>query len=243
MHNAAFSALSLDAVYVALRCADADVTTLVRALAHAGGGGNVTVPHKARARAAIDRASEAVVRTGACNTFWLQDGEVWGDNTDVEGVRAATAELIGSARGARVLLLGAGGAARAAAVALLEGGAERVDVLNRTPHRAAQLVRGLGTPRLRVAHRLDAADLLVNATTLGMRRSDPLPIAEHNLAHFGAVLDLVYADGATPLVRAARSAGIPATDGLAMLLAQGAASFRCWTGHAPPVEIMRRAIT
>lgn len=242
MHNAAFADLALDAIYVALRCDDADVPTLVRAFAHAGGGGNVTVPHKARARAAVDRATDAVIRTGACNTFWAEDDEVWGDNTDVEGVRAAASALIGNAEGARVLLLGAGGAARAAAVALLDAGAACVDVLNRTPHRAAQLVRGLGTPRLRVAHQLGTADLLVNATTLGLHAHDPMPIAAHHLGHFGAVLDLVYAAGATPLVRAARDAGLPAADGTTMLLAQGAASFRCWTGHTPPLEVMRRAI-
>ncbi len=242
MYNAAFAEDGVDAVYIAMRCSDADVPTLVRAFAHAGGGGNVTVPHKARARVAIDRPTDAVVRTGACNTFWADDGEVWGDNTDVEGVRAAAGELIGSPEGARVLLLGAGGAARAAAVALLDAGAARVDVLNRTPHRAAQLVRGLGTPRLRVAHQIESADLLVNATTLGLRPNDPLPIGRHFLQEVGAVLDLVYAEGSTPLVRAARELGVPAADGSTMLIAQGAAAYRCWTGRNAPVEVMQRAV-
>ena len=242
MINAAFAEQRLDAVYVALRCIEQDVPTLVRTLAHAGGGGNITVPHKARARTAIDRPSEAVVRTGACNTFWAEDGVVYGDNTDVEGIHVATSELIGSVAGVRVLLLGAGGAARAAAWALLEAGAARVDVLNRTPHRAAQLVHGLGTPRLRVAHRPGNADLLINATTLGLRPHDPLPIREHMLPEFGAVLDLVYTAGGTPLVRAARAAGVPAMDGTTMLLAQGAAAYRCWTGREAPVETMRAVL-
>lgn len=243
MLNAAFAAHGIDAVYVALRCRESDVPTLVRALAQAGGGGNITVPHKARARSAIERATEAVIRTGACNTFWEEDGAVHGDNTDVEGVRAAVAELIGSPAGARVLLLGAGGAARAVAFAMLEAGAARVDVLNRTPHRAAQLVHGLGTPRLRVAHRIEPADLLVNATTLGLRPHDPLPIREALLPQFGAVLDLVYAADETPLVRTARAAGLPATDGTTMLLAQGAAAYRCWTGRTAPRDLMRQALT
>ncbi len=243
MLNAAFAAHGIDAVYVALRCREPDVPTLVRALAQAGGGGNITVPHKARARSAIERPTDAVVRTGACNTFWEEGGAVHGDNTDVEGVRAAVAELIGSPAGVRVLLLGAGGAARAVAWAMLEAGAARVDVLNRTPHRAAQLVHGLGTPRLRVAHRIEPADLLVNATTLGLRSHDPLPIREVLLPQFGAVLDLVYAANETPLVRLARAAGVPATDGTTMLLAQGAAAYRCWTGRTPPLEVMRRALT
>jgi shikimate dehydrogenase len=242
MYNAAFAEDAVDGVYVALRCSDTDVPTLLRAFALAGGGGNVTVPHKARARVAIDRPTMDVIRTGACNTFWAEDGAVCGDNTDVQGVRVAAAELIGSASGARVLLLGAGGAARAAAVALLDAGAARVDVLNRTPQRAAQLVRGLGTPRLRVAHQIESADLLVNATTLGLHPGDPLPVGEHLLSEVGAVLDLVYSDDATPLVRAARDAGIPAADGSTMLIAQGAAAYECWTGRAAPVEVMQRAV-
>ncbi len=242
MINAAFNEHGIDAVYVALRCSDADVATLVRAIAQAGGGGNITVPHKARARTAVDRPSEAVVRTGACNTFWAGEGGVHGDNTDVEGVHVATAALIGSAVGIRVLLLGAGGAARAAAWALLEAGAARVDVLNRTPHRAAQLVHGLGTPRLRVAHQVGTADLLVNATTLGLRPHDPLPIREQMLPNFGAVLDLVYQPDETPLVHAARNAGVHAMDGTTMLLAQGAAAYRCWTGREAPMETMRAAL-
>jgi len=240
--NAAFAEHGIDAVYVALRCAEADVPTLVRTIAHAGGGGNITVPHKARARTAIDRPSEAVVRTGACNTFWAKDGLVHGDNTDVEGIHVATSALIGSARGIRVLLLGAGGAARAAAWAMVEAGAARVDILNRTPHRAAQLVHGLGTARLRVAHQIGSADLLINATTLGLRPHDRLPIREQLLPHFGAVLDLVYHPDETPLVRAAREAGVPAMDGTLMLLAQGAAAYRCWTGREAPLETMRAAL-
>ncbi|HEU5209479.1 MAG TPA: shikimate dehydrogenase [Longimicrobiales bacterium] len=242
MVNAAFAEQGIDAVYVALRCTEADVPTLVRTIAHTGGGGNITVPHKARARTAIDRPSEAVVRTGACNTFWARDGLVYGDNTDVEGVHVATSALIGSAAGIRVLLLGAGGAARAAAWALIEAGAARVDVLNRTPHRAAQLVHGLGTARLRVAHQIGSADLLVNATTLGLRPHDRLPMRENMLPHFGAVLDLVYQPDETPLVRAARQAGVPAMDGTVMLLAQGAAAYRCWTGRDAPLEVMRAAL-
>ncbi len=108
-------------MYVALRCDQEDLPHLVRGLSEAGGGGNITLPHKERAAAVVNAPSDAVRRTGACNTFWADGGKVHGDNTDVEGfVRAARAFLGRPPEGDRVLLLGAGGAARAVLVALLD---------------------------------------------------------------------------------------------------------------------------
>src|SRR5690606_25709966 len=118
--NAAFAAAGVDGVYIALRCEAEAVPGLMTGIARAGGAGNVTVPHKALAARLVDRATDAVRRTSACNTFWLEDGRIHGDNTDVAGVRSAMERLTGSVAGARVLLLGAGGAARAAVCALLD---------------------------------------------------------------------------------------------------------------------------
>jgi len=113
--NAALAALDLDGVYVALRAHAAELPGLLRGVALAGGGGNVTLPHKALAAQVVDRTTPAVERTGACNTFWAEDGMVWGDNTDVAGVAAAVRLVLGGPpAGARALLLGAGGAASAA---------------------------------------------------------------------------------------------------------------------------------
>jgi shikimate dehydrogenase len=247
--NAAIQAQGLDAVYVALRCDGAGFPALLRGVALAGGGGNVTVPHKAAAAAALDRRTEAVTRTGACNTFWSEDGAVCGDNTDVAGAAAALRDLVGDLAGASVLLVGAGGAAAAAAVALVDGGASRVVVLNRSSRKRAELaarVREQGTRCESAAAAQGLAgerfDLAVNATPLGLQPDDPLPLPVTGGPHFGAALDLVYAPGGTAWVRALRARGVPAADGLGMLLHQGSAAFRCWWGVDAPLEVMRTAL-
>lgn len=248
--NAAFRAADLDAVYLALRCGAGDLPGLLRAVARAGGAGNITVPHKEDAALAVERRTAAAERTGACNTFWLHEDEVWGDNTDVAGFAgAAEALLRAPLRGLRVLLAGAGGAARAAACALADGGAAEVVVLNRTPERGEALVerfRGEGVP-LRQARRAEELagerfDLAVNSTTLGLRPGDPLPLPPEGGPEIAAGLDLVYAPGETPWVRALRAAGIPAADGVEMLLRQGAAAFERWWGRPAPLEAMRAAL-
>lgn len=249
--NAALRALGLDGVYVTLRCAPADLPGLLRGIARAGGGGNVTVPHKQAAVAALDHETPAVRATGACNTFWLADDEVWGDNTDVDGVSAAVRAVLGGpAAGARVLMLGAGGAARAAACALVQQGAQRIVVLNRSPERAHELAArfGAGTTAIETAQSVDTLaaetfDLALNATSLGLRDGDPLPLPSDTEIGIGAALDLVYAPGGeTPWVREMRERGIPAADGTEMLLQQGAAAFRRWWGVEPPLEAMREAL-
>lgn len=247
--NAAFRAARVDGVYVALRCTSDTLPGLMRGIARAGGGGNVTVPHKEAAREVVERATAAAARTGACNTFWYEAGSLCGDNTDVAGFRAALRELIPTAAGARVLLLGAGGAARAALAALEEEGGATVTVLARTAGRAAALRDRFGTGRLsvRVAEsvrdvRGQDFDLLVNATPLGLRPGDPLPLELSALGSIGAVLDMVYGAEPTPWVASARALGIPAADGIPMLIAQGAAAFERWWGVPAPVEAMREAL-
>ncbi|MET0400450.1 MAG: shikimate dehydrogenase [Longimicrobiaceae bacterium] len=248
--NAALRAAGLDAVYVALRCDAAVFPGLLRGIARAGGAGNVTVPHKEAAVLATDRHTAAVERTGACNTFWLEGGEVWGDNTDVAGFAGAARALLGrEPRGARVLLVGAGGAARAVLCALADAGADQVVVLNRTPERAAALARafGGGGPRLAVAGSAaelagERFDLAVNATALGLRPDDPHPLPPDGGPELGAALDLVYAPDETAWVRAARERGVPAADGLEMLLRQGAAAFERWWGIPAPLDAMRAAL-
>jgi shikimate dehydrogenase len=251
MHNAAMHAARLDGVYVALRVPAGEVAGVLRGLAHAGGAGNVTVPHKEEAARAADRLTEAAEATGACNCFWLEGGEVWGDNTDVEGVTAAMRTLMGrSVAGARVLVAGAGGGARAVVCALARHHAGEVVVVNRTPHRAAELAHRFGTEhtRVTVVRAIDEVgsggfDLAVNATSLGLREDDPLPLDPDRLPPVEAALDLVYrAGGETPWVRAMRQRQIAAADGSEMLLMQGAAAFRRWWGIDPSLEVMRQAL-
>lgn len=249
--NAAFRALGLDAVFVALRCGADELPGLLRGIARAGGGGNVTVPHKALAARTVDRPGDAVRRTGACNAYWLEDGAIHGDNTDVAGASAAVASLLGrEPSGARVLLLGAGGAASAALCALADARPERIVIANRTPERAGALAERFRTPEVRidVVDSLDALagerfDLAVNSTSLGLKPGDPLPLdPEAARVTVGAALDLVYARGETRWVREMRARGLPAADGKEMLLQQGAAAFRRWWRMDPPLEVMRAAL-
>ena len=241
-------------MYVALRCEEADLPGLLAGVARAGGAGNVTIPHKAAAVGIIQVPSPPVERTGVCNTFWLEDHRIHGDNTDVEGFRAAARSLIGPVAGARVLILGAGGAARAAVVGLLDGRADAVHVLNRTVDRSRRMAKELDPAgrRLRVLEAPEVLaregyDLVVNATSLGLAPDDPPPLDLELPARVGAVLDLVYRpDGprgtSTDWVRAALARDLLAADGLGMLLEQGAASFRRWFGIEPDRAVMRQAV-
>lgn len=251
LQNAAIRAAGLDGVYVALRCAPRELPGLLRGLALAGGGGNVTVPHKEAAYEAVDRCTDAAEATGACNTFWLADGEVWGDNTDVAGFTAALRVLLGrSISGGRVLVIGAGGAARAVVHALASHGAGRIVILNRTAERARELARRFGEAMARIdvvsspaALAGDGFDLAVNATSLGLHADDPLPLDPERAPPIDAALDLVYGPGGeTPWIRAMGSRGTATADGTEMLLQQGAASFRRWWGMEPSLRAMRMAL-
>ncbi|HEX7089042.1 MAG TPA: shikimate dehydrogenase [Longimicrobiales bacterium] len=247
--NAAFRAAGVDGVYVALRCDAATLPGLMHGIARAGGAGNVTVPHKQEAARIVERATATVQRTGACNTFWEEEGRLCGDNTDVAGFRAAVRAVLASAAGARVLVLGAGGAASAALAGLEEERAAGVTLMARSPDRAERLRRRFETGPLRVhiargpeEIRGERFDLVVNATPLGLRPDDPLPLDPADLASAGAVLDLVYGARPTRWVEAARALGIPAADGMLMLVEQGAAAFERWWGVPAPVEAMREAL-
>jgi shikimate dehydrogenase len=249
MHGAAIEARGLDAVYVALECAKSSFGGLLRGLALAGGGGNVTLPHKAEAAGRVDRPSPEVERTGACNTFWSQDGLVYGDNTDVAGFRGAASRLVPAGlRGTTVLLVGAGGAARAALCGLIDDGVGEVWVMNRSAERARRLVDRLGGGRASVLDDVRAleggsVDLVVQATPLGLSATDPLPFDLERGPRVAALLDLVYSRDSTPLVEAAAAMGIPAADGREMLVLQGAEAFRRWFGDPVPVDEMRRALS
>lgn len=248
--NAAIRHAALDAVYAALRCDAHSVAPMIRALCRAGGGGNVTIPHKAIAAQCIEEPTPVVHRTGVCNTFWGHDGAIAGDNTDVDGFRQAALALRGELRGARALIVGAGGAAAAAVCALLDDGAAGVTLLNRSPDRARTLAARFdpagGTVDVVTtvaALRGTSWDLVVNASAIGLTPADPLPLDLAIPGDVGAALDLVYSHGrSTPWVRHARSLRIPAADGTGMLLAQGAAAFRRWFGVDPDLETMRAAL-
>lgn len=248
IQNAAIQDLGLDGVYVGLQAKPEEMIGFVRGLAMSGGGGNITLPHKEKAATVVDVRSEAVKRTGACNTFWYEDGKIHGDNTDVEGFsRALEVFLGGPPEGQKILVLGAGGAARAGLVALMDGGAEEVHLLNRTRDRARAVARRIGGAKVRVLDEAREAsgqsyDLVVNTTRLGLDPGDPLPLDLKELRRVGAVLDVVYLSGPTPFVEAARDLGIRAADGLEMLVQQGAVSFERWWGKKPSLNVMRESV-
>lgn len=243
IHGAAFEAWGLEASYRAIDVAPLELETWVARLA-ASGGGNVTLPYKERVATLLDAPGDEVRATGACNCFWRAgDGALRGENTDVGGFVAACRDLAVELEGARVLLLGAGGAARAVAHALALGGVARLDVWNRTRARAESLAGSFrGEARVLDERPRGAAfELVVNATRLGLRDDEPLPLDLSNV-EAEAALDLVYGAGGTPWVRHAAALGVRAADGLGMLVHQAALSLRCWfPDRTPPLAAMRRA--
>jgi len=239
MQTAAFQTLGINAVYVPLACRREDVAGLVASISAAGGGGNVTIPYKAEAARAATHPSPAVQALGACNTFWGAHDECHADNTDVVGVAEALAEL--SAADGTWVVIGTGGAARAVAEVARERGVA-LAVRSRTPERAEAFNDHLAARGVPIGAEAEA-HVAINATPLGLRESDPLPLAFEELPDLRTALDLVYRPGRTPWVRAARQRGLVAEDGRGMLVAQGAAGFRCWfPGVDPPVEMMRAVV-
>jgi shikimate dehydrogenase len=242
MHNHAFRALGLDAVYVALQCEGEEVGPVMRALARGGGGGNVTVPHKARAFAALDRPTVVAREAGVANTFWFEDGLLAGDNTDVAGILAALGRI--GAPADAWLVAGTGGAARAVAQAARRSGA-RLAVQSRDAARAREFSAWAASSGVAGADASEAS-VLINATPLGLHPTDALPFTFHSLTRGRRpthALDLVYAAGGTPWIRALQAERVVAADGRELLLAQGAAAFERWfPGLRAPVEVMRAAI-
>lgn len=200
-------------------------------------GVSVTVPHKEAALAIADRASQTAREIGAANTLTFEDGLTEAENTDAPGFLASLPAPPGP--GDTALVLGAGGSARAVAWALSRAGA-RVSVWNRTDARARELALDLGVDA--VAEPV-AADLLVNCTVAGME-GDPfatLPLGPDELAGYGTVVDLVYADPEGRLLAAAVQAGAAVVGGLEILVQQGAIALERWTGMPAPLEAMRAA--
>jgi shikimate dehydrogenase len=244
MHNAALRALGLDDWrYQRLPIPPADFAATVRALEAAGFRGvNVTIPHKEAALALADEATATARAVGAANTLTLESGSIHADNTDVDGLlRAIRARRDPS--GSRALVLGAGGAGRAAVHALLTAGAADVQVWNRTPGRAERLAAEMGA---RAVREPDPFDLVVQCTSVGLHGADDpfkrLPVDADAFRVGTCVVDMVYSAGGTAFLAAARAAGADVVDGLEILVGQGAASLERWTGRPAPIDVMRRAV-
>lgn len=255
MHNAALAAAGLDYAYVAFHVAPDQVRTVPAAMrALEIRGLNVTVPHKVSIMEGLDEISDEARVIGAVNTISNDEGHLTGHNTDAYGV-AASLEHDGGLHKlpAKVVLLGAGGAARAVLYVLLQRPeVEEVALLNRSAGRAQQLAEELDPEgnRVRVGSlgecdRVRDAGLLINTTSVGMEpEEDKSPVADASCLHDGlVVLDIVYRPLRTRLLAQAESAGARTVEGLGMFVHQGARAFEIWTGTPAPVEAMRRALT
>lgn len=255
MHNASFKANGLDYAYVALDVAPEKLSEAVNGLAALGFAGfNVTMPHKEKIIPLLDEVDEIANIAGAVNTVEIQDGSLRGTNTDGVGFTEACAEAGLGFENKKVLLLGAGGASAAVAVAMLGEGVRELTIANRTVSRAKNLKGKLektGTVAEISARPLEDlegpagwADVIVNTTYLGMKEEDQTPIPVEQLDSGKDVCDIVYRGrGDTELVSRARSAGARVVTGGRMLLYQGVQAQRIWTGKEPNVEAMSDAIS
>ena len=242
--NAALRAAKLAVRYETLDVPASALDETLEQLAADQAAGNVTIPYKERVFDACDRLTNLAERVHAVNTFWFERGELVGDNTDVHGFNVAVRQLLQcEPRNMTVGVLGAGGAAAAVIAAIADWPESQVLVYNRTASRADALcARFSSVARASdVANLAREADLVVNATSVGLRDED-LPIDPVLLRPSAAVLDLVYRREETALVKAARARGLRAIDGLVMLVEQGAAAFERWFGFPPDRDAMWRSV-
>jgi len=254
-----FQQAALDAAgravrYTALDTPPHDLATTLQSLRATRTAGNVTVPHKEAVFAACEVRTDIASRVGAVNTFRHDAmGRLIGHNTDVAGVQAAMHALLGrEAPPAHVVLLGAGGSARAVLMALAPWHDTQITIAARTPQRAQSLTDRLRQRATLVTHDRDvpstalrdalaSAALVVNATPIGLHDAQ-LPVPCEWLGAQAAALDLVYRPGETAWVRGCRARGLQAHDGLRMLVEQGAHAFFWWFGEAPDRDVMWRAL-
>jgi shikimate dehydrogenase len=243
--NAALRAAGIPLVYEALDVGGRELRSVLRELRASNGAGNVTIPHKIAVHDLCDELTDLAAKVGAVNTFWVDSNKFHGDNTDVGGFDAAARALVGGdTTGARVLLLGAGGAAASVLAAIEDWPDAKVTVVARDAERAGKLAKrfpDVARAEKSVERAVRGATLIVNATPVGQQDEDqPLDVAL--IPKSAAVLDLVYRRGGTPWVNTARANGIRAADGLPMLLEQGALAFQRWFGKEPDREAMRLSL-
>jgi len=249
LHNTAFAALGIDWVYVALEVGAGHAAEALEAMRTLGIAGlSVTMPHKEAAAAACDELSPDAAALRAVNCVVNDGGRLIGHNTDGDGfIAALDAELGFDPRGRRCLVLGAGGAARSIALALGRADAGDVAIINRTSERAidtAALVGGVGrvVDSANTAQDIAAAELIVNATSVGMGSTSELPL-EVSLLHPGhTVVDIVYRPLVTPLLAQAQARGARTANGVSMLVHQAAIAFTLWTGEPAPLGDMTAAV-
>jgi shikimate dehydrogenase len=253
MHNAAFKYLSIDGCYEAVDAAPEHLAELVQGLRDSDVyGANVTIPYKLAVMPMMDKLSKAAKMIGAVNTIVNQDGELVGHNTDAAGFLQGLEDEKIYLRKKVAVMLGAGGAARAIAYALLNSGVAKLWIYNRTPEKAVELVKEfmrVGSAAVLKEEELPfiirQAEVLVNTTSVGMEHDgiapSESPLPEGLLPKQGFVCDIVYRPAKTKLLHDAREANLKIQNGLPMLVYQGAEAFRLWTGQEAPAQVMMEA--
>lgn len=244
--NAALRVAGIPLVYETLDVAAEELDAVLAMLRGQDAAGNVTIPHKEAVAERCGRLTALARRCGAVNTFWHEEGVLVGDNSDVGGAdMTARALLRERVAGARVAMVGAGGAA-AAVLAAMEGwGGARASIYNRHMPRAERLAArfpAIAHARPTLGEALDGATLVVNATPAGRHDADPFPVPVERLPPEAAVFDLAYHPTETRWVREAREAGHWAADGRGMLVEQGAIAFQRWFGIEPDRDAMWKAM-
>jgi shikimate dehydrogenase len=246
MHNAALQFIGSDLRYSAIDVAPQALDALLDTLIAEGAAGNVTIPHKSRVAGRCATLTTRARRAGAVNVFWTEGGLLSGDNTDIPAFAWLVEQTLGSLpRDSRIAVLGAGGAAAAVLAAVEQWEGCAVTLYNRTREHADSLAS-----RFPVVDRVAAspgeaaagASLVVNATSVGLRAGDRLPVDPLDLSPHSTAIDLVYREGGTPWVQAALAAGHQARDGTGMLLEQGALAFERWMGVPAPRQAMHDAL-
>jgi shikimate dehydrogenase len=250
MHNAAFAALGLNWRYLAF---EVDPRNLRAAIAGAQAmdfaGVNLTVPHKLLAMDMVDSLDISAETWGAVNTILFNQHGTTGFNTDADAITQSLREdLKLELAGAKVLLLGAGGAGRTAAMKLVSENVAELYLVNRTASKAEELAgeikKQFASVKIEVGFPRAKVDLVLNATSLGLKADDNSPLAEDqfSLKQARAVYDMIYRPAETKLLADAKAAGCQTANGLGMLLHQGARAFEIWTGKTAPLDVMRRSL-
>lgn len=254
MHNAAFQELGLNYFYVAFRVPPDSLRESMEGIRALGiKGVNVTIPHKISVLDYLDELGKSARMIGAVNTVKNENGRLLGFNTDGRGALKALEEKVGDIDGIPVLLLGAGGAARAIAFSLAQSGAE-LTISNRTFSKAEDLadsieneietkVNRVPLEREKLKRAIDQGDVLINATSVGMHPNENKTLVTSDMMHSDLVVkDIVYKPIKTRFLKEADKVGADTIDGLSMLVHQGAKSFEIWTDQEAPIGVMREAI-
>ncbi len=251
MHNAAYAKLGMDRVYVPFHVRAAQLPAALRAIPALGIlGVNVTVPHKERVARLLKRQSAEARLLGAVNCVVSRRGELFGDNTDARGLAQDLASLDVAIKGQTAIVVGAGGGAAAAVLALHRLSARQIVMVNRTRQRALKLAQRFKSARIDVQDLdelnnpglIGRAALVLNATSVGLKAEPFLPLAYEAARPDCFFYDLVYAAEPTGFLRPARERGLRTADGAGMLLHQGALAFELFNGVKAPIEAMRKAL-